>query len=301
MRFLRKALDGIFYIIHPLFKSELLQLFLRKYIALPYSMVEHLNFKGIVPFNVSGKELYMQSYNTPIEITVFWRGIFGGREGAELSLWSKLSEDADVAIDIGANNGIYSLVSSVRPELEIHAFEPVPRVYEMLIENTKLNKNSNIKPHLKVVSNTSENQTLFVPKDGWVDVASLDEEFACKYTEGREMVKIECESVTLNNFFIDNKLNQNKVICKIDVEGAEPLVLSGADQVIRQGKTVFLIEALDKVAFEDVKKYFPSDYSIFGVDVKNRRLFRTMESSDLGNNYLFIKTDYPNLLDGVNL
>lgn len=81
MKFLRKILDTIFYIIHPIFKSDSVQLFLRKYIALPYSMTEHLNFTGVVSFFVDSKELFMKSYNTPIEITVFWRGVFSGREG----------------------------------------------------------------------------------------------------------------------------------------------------------------------------------------------------------------------------
>lgn len=302
MKFLRNVLDTIFYSIHPIFKPAPIQLFLRKYIALPFSMTQHLKYKGVVPFMVGTKELFMQSYNTPIEITVFWRGIFRGREGAELSLWSRLSQDADVALDIGANNGIYALVSSVNPKLTTYAFEPVPKVYDMLLENINLNKTTNIVPKQMVVSSSNGTETLFVPKEGWVDVASLNEDFANKYTDGREMEKIECQAVTIDDFLAQNNVSTNNtVICKIDVEGAEPMVLTGAADSIKNQNIAFLIEALDKDAFDEIKPFFPADYHIFGVDVKTKKLFTTTESSDRGNNYLFIKTAHPNLLDNLVL
>jgi FkbM family methyltransferase len=245
MKFLRNVLDAIFYSIHPIFKPAAVQLFLRQYIALPFSMTEHLKYKGVVSFVVGTKELFMQSYNTPIEITVFWRGIFRGREGAELSLWSKLSKDANVAIDIGANNGIYALVSSVNQNLKIHAFEPVPKVYDMLLENMELNKTANIVPHQMVVSSSDGVETLFVPKEGWVDVASLNEVFANKYTEGREMVKIDCKAITLDSFLLQNNIStKENIICKIDVEGAEPMILAGAQKTIKENNISFLIETL---------------------------------------------------------
>lgn len=229
------------------------------------------------------------------------RGFF--REGrAELSLWHKLSKDADIAIDIGANNGIYALVSSVNPNLKIHAFEPVPKVYDMLIENIALNKSKNIFPHQMVIGDLNGVATLYVPKEGWVDVASLNKEFAGQYTEGRELVKHECVSVTLDEFLIQQSIGGNeRIICKIDVEGAEPQVLKGAIETIKNRSIVYLIEALNDKYFDEIRPFFPSEYYIYGVDVKSKKLFRTNSSSDRSNNYLFIKTEYPNLLDGVCL
>lgn len=302
MKLLRTIAEVIFILIHPIFKPAPVQLFLARFIALPYSMTKYLNFRGVVPFMVKGRKLIMQSYNTPIEITVFWRGIFSGREGSELSIWSKLSQGADVALDIGANNGIYALVSSVEPKIKIHAFEPVPQVYEMLMENIGLNKTNNIVPHQAVVSNTNGQQTLFVPNEGWVDVASLNQEFASQYTEGRELVEIECKAVTIDQFLIDQKISDtDRVICKIDVEGGEPLVLQGAKNTIAEKNIIFLIEALDEKAFEEIRPYFPSNYQIYGVDSRHHKLFKTTVSSDLANNYLFLKQVPFGLLEEVSL
>jgi FkbM family methyltransferase len=286
----RTVAEVIFTLIHPIFKPESIQLFLRKFIALPYSMAKFLDYQGVVPFTVNGKELFMRSYNTPIEVTVFWRGIFNGREGMELSVWSDLSKSASLAIDIGANNGIYALVSSAYPNVKIHAFEPVPNVFDMLLENRFLNPTSHIVPHQMVVSNQNGTQTLYVPKQGWVDVASLDQEFASRYTQGRELVEIQSKAITLDTFLTQEAITTTeRVICKIDVEGAEPLILAGAKEAIETYNMTFLIEALDTPAFDAIKKFFPSEYEVYGVDSKHKKLFKTTVSSDRANNYLFTK------------
>lgn len=291
MKLLRTLAEVIFILIHPIFKPEAVQLFLRRFISLPYTMAKFLDYQGVVPFTVNGKELYMRSYNTPIEVTVFWRGIFKGREGMELSVWSDLSKTADLAIDIGANNGIYALVSSAYPKLKIHAFEPVPNVFDMLRENEALNPTSHIISHQMVVSNQTGTQTLYVPKEGWVDVASLDKEFASRYTEGRELVQIECKATTLDNFLTqENVQPMTTIICKIDVEGAEPLILGGAKETIANRNVAFLIEALDATAFDAIKTFFPSEYHIYGVDCHNNSLFKTNTAANTrANNYLFVK------------
>lgn len=286
----RTVAEVIFILIHPIFKPEAVQLFLRRFISLPYTMAKFLDYQGVVPFTVNGKELYMRSYNTPIEVTVFWRGIFNGREGMELSVWSDLSKSASLAIDIGANNGIYALVSSAYQNLKIHAFEPVPNVFDMLLENRFLNPTSHIVPHQMVVSNQNGIQTLYVPKEGWVDVASLDKEFASRYTEGRELVQIQSKAITLDTFMVqENVTKEERVICKIDVEGAEPLILAGAKEAIEKYSIVFLIEALDAPAFDAIKKFFPREYEVYGVDSRHKKLFKTEVSSERANNYLFAK------------
>ena len=284
--------EVIFTLIHPILKPQSVQLFLRRFIELPYTMVKFLDYQGVVPFVVNGKELFMRSYNTPIEITVFWRGIFGGREGTELLVWSELSQVADVAIDIGANNGIYALVSSAYPNVQIHAFEPVPNVFDMLLENRFLNPNptSAIIPHQMVVSDSVGTQTLYVPNTGWVDVASLDKEFASRYTEGRDLVAIDVKATTLDRFLTEQAITDDAmVICKIDVEGAEPLILKGAKETIAKRNVAFLIEALDTPAFNAIKPFFGSEYQIYGVDDKCKKIFKTNVSSDRANNYLFVK------------
>jgi len=50
-------------------------------------------------------------------------------------------------LDIGANVGMYSLVcTTLAPNVQIHAFEPLPIVFEKLRQNIEYHKSSSINP-----------------------------------------------------------------------------------------------------------------------------------------------------------
>jgi FkbM family methyltransferase len=53
----------------------------------------------------------------------------------------------DVVIDLGANEGIFSiLLAKLFPQVQVLAFEPVPRTFKILLSNISLNHCANIKP-----------------------------------------------------------------------------------------------------------------------------------------------------------
>jgi FkbM family methyltransferase len=53
-----------------------------------------------------------------------------------IELFATLAEGSDVVLDIGAYTGLFSLVSTaVNPTLQAHAFEIVPEVHRLLVEN----------------------------------------------------------------------------------------------------------------------------------------------------------------------
>jgi FkbM family methyltransferase len=294
MKFFRLVAEVVFDLVYPIMKPPVVQQILRRFIALPYSMTKRLNYRGLVPFVVRDRNYLMQSYNTPIEMTVFWRGIFKGREGGELRVWSDISTWASVILDIGANTGIYALVSSAETGKTIHAFEPVHAVYEMLKENIELNPSvlSPIIPHQIAIGACDGEVTMYVPEEGWIDVASLNRDFAKDHSTSKIMKEEKCTGMSLDTFLAEQGVaREAKVLCKIDVEGAEGLVLAGGGATIARPQIVFLIEALDVAAFDAIKVFFPSSYKIYGVDLKTRRLFKTDVSSDRANNYLFVQKD----------
>jgi FkbM family methyltransferase len=296
MKFLRRFIDGLFYIVHPLFRAEKIQIFLARYISLPYSMAKHLDYRGLVNFKVNGERLTMRSYGTPIELTVFWRGLFNAREGSELKLWSKLIMNADVVFDIGANNGLYALVASSNKKAKIYAFEPVDQVYEMLLENINLNPQSNIEAFKLVVGANTGKEKLFIPKDGWVDIASIDAEFATRFSG--DVKEVDVDSITLDEFVENKKISKDQVIvCKIDVEGAESVVLSGMKNLLQSHKISFIAELLNQNDYTKVQKIVPGEYNVFAI--KNKKIILCNHHLDGVNNYFFIKTDHPILLDKV--
>jgi FkbM family methyltransferase len=300
MKFFRLAAEVVFDLVYPFMKPPAVQQVLRRFIALPYSMTKRLNYRGLVPFVVRDRNYRMQSYNTPIEMTVFWRGIFKGREGGELRVWSDVSAWADVILDIGANTGIYALVSSAEQGKAIHAFEPVGAVYGMLKENIELNPGvpSPIVPHKVAIGARDGEVTMYVPEEGWIDVASLNRDFAKDHSTSQTMKEEKCTGMRLDTFLAEQGIGRDaKVLCKIDVEGAEGLVLAGSGATIARPNVVFLIEALDTPAFNTIKVFFPQTYTIYGIDMKTHELFETTVSSDRANNYLFVQKDsYPVVL-----
>ena len=69
-------------------------------------------------------------------------------------------------IDIGANNGLYSLsYASMFPGAEIHCFEPIPFVYNYLKRNLEINPalNGNIHAYNLGLSNKEEKLHLSIP------------------------------------------------------------------------------------------------------------------------------------------
>lgn len=57
-----------------------------------------------------------------------------------IELFASLAEGSDVVLDIGAYTGLFSLVSAaVNPTLQAHAFEIVPEVHRLLVENCRRN------------------------------------------------------------------------------------------------------------------------------------------------------------------
>ncbi|MCA9361422.1 FkbM family methyltransferase [Candidatus Kaiserbacteria bacterium] len=266
MKTLRTVTKKLFIPLSFLLRPAPVQHFLRKIgVSLPYFLAKQLNYKGVVDFTLDGKSLYMQSHNTPIEMTIFWKGLFNGREGAELRVWHQLSQKFSYIYDVGANNGIYSLVASTNQTAKIFAFEPVPVVNEMLKENIALNKLTSITVQPEVVSDNNGRVTLFVPKTGWVDVASVNKDFATKHLRTEAMSEIECDSLTMDSHTETHLKDGEVVLMKIDVEGAEPKVLAGMKNLLSSNRVVGLIEILNQEAYDDFYNFMPSSYSIYGV------------------------------------
>lgn len=291
-----KIAENTFKVLSPVLKPNIIQHGLRKLgVKLPYRFTKYLDYKGLVEFKIGDKHAVMQSYNTPIEITAFWKGIFGGREGAELRVWSALSKHISFCFDVGANTGVYSIVAATIEDTQVHSFEPVPNVYKMLERNIELNGFKNITTHEVVVSNKSGVETLYVPKEGWVDVASIEKKFAERYAEDNLMKEIQVPAVTLDEIVFNNKY-QGYILVKIDVEGAEYKVLGGMSQVLGDGRAVVILEVLNQASFAQIKQFVPASYAFYGIKSKEPYIISTDIYERGVKNYLLV----PNSLkDGI--
>ncbi len=283
---LKRSMEKAFLLVSPILRPERVQRILcGTGLRLPYFLAKHLNYHGLVTFSLRGKTLCMRSYNTPIEMTIFWKGLFNGREGAELRFWDQAVQNADAILDIGANNGVYSLVASTNDKAKIYAFEPVPLVCDMLRENISLSGCRNIEVREMVVGESEGTATLYIPYSGYVDIASIEPEFVAerKKDSASELV---CPMVSVDTFLKREKINgQAKVLCKIDVEGAEMRVIKGMSEALRNGQINFIIEILNEPSFASIKETLPKNYGLYPVTDRGSVGDEMIEFSPVVKNY----------------
>ena len=133
----------------------------------------------------------------------------------------------DICFDVGANIGYYStLMTKIAYRGEVHAFEPVPINWHILNVNLKLNKLSNAVTNLMALGSESGKINFSVSKDG---------AYSSILSTGRKM---EDETIEIKVETIDEYVNTNLLkrvdMMKIDAEGAEGLILSGANQLFKE-------------------------------------------------------------------
>ncbi len=153
-----------------------------------------------------------------------------------------------VFIDIGANIGFISLyILSKLPDSKIYAFEPGPSQHKLLGITLFANKlEQNIILSNQAVGDSDEPREFYVHKDEFESGADgiLDTE------RGGETEKIFVPGVTLDSWWKRNESVHIDVI-KMDTEGAELLILKGAEGIINALKPVLYLE----ISPLNLKKY----------------------------------------------
>jgi len=130
----------------------------------PKSIWQHLWFCGEFATETPLGTLRMVNWDSSLETAVFWAGLLG-YEPESMRLWIRLAKTSQVTLDIGANTGLYALVAKlVNPSSQVIAFEPVPRIYELLCQNVQIN---GLAIHCCPValSNTEGSDIIFDPED----------------------------------------------------------------------------------------------------------------------------------------
>ncbi|OYU93280.1 MAG: hypothetical protein CFE21_21170 [Bacteroidetes bacterium B1(2017)] len=141
-----------------------------------------------------------------------------------------------VVLDVGANIGIYSLISSkiVGGNGAVFAFEPSPYCQKRISENMNLNSFKNITIIESCVSNTNGTTDFYLCDDDAYNSMT-------KYTMLPYEKKIELPVITIDDFIKNKKLNSVDIL-KIDTEGVDHLVIEGASETIRLFHPIIFFE-----------------------------------------------------------
>ena len=160
----------------------------------------------------------------------------------EFAFLESILKEGMVFVDVGANEGLYSLFASrcVGPSGRVFSFEPSLREFQRLECNIRLNSLQNVRAVQAALAERP---------------AEMEFSIACAAHAGQntlgglvhdvQLLRTEKVSArTLDDFTAEAGLDRVDVV-KLDVEGAERRVLEGSRRVIRQMRPVILFEASD--------------------------------------------------------
>lgn len=144
-----------------------------------------------------------------------------------------------VSFDIGANIGFFSiLLAHLSPKGVVHSFEPVPALNARLRRNAEINSLTNIVSSELAVSNSIGSADLFIPAETEANPGTgsikPDEALRSRHT------------ITVRTTTVDGYVKEHGVervdFMKIDVEGAEDLVIEGGMATINRFRPILIIE-----------------------------------------------------------
>lgn len=152
----------------------------------------------------------------------------GTWERRYIELFCSKIKEGDVVVDVGAYIGVFSLLASERVGDKgcVYAFEPVPRNFERLMRNLKVNQVKNVKAYNFGLSDKDETLSLSVPRD-----IPAESSLAGSWTELTKDIKlnkdiVKAKLIPFDQFYKDENLSRVNIV-KIDVTGAELKVLKG--------------------------------------------------------------------------
>ena len=175
------------------------------------------------------------------------RGVVWGNlkvwEATSLRVFSGLARTSERFLDVGAYSGIYSLIACADGPGEAIAFEPNPAIRPLLERNIRANgweRRITVIP--KGASDAPGTARMTIPED--TTAARVDDAGT---------------GPTIELTTVDEVLGGLRAdIIKVDVEGLEARVLTGAHETLARYKPALILESLTEQGFEEIRDVLKS-------------------------------------------
>jgi FkbM family methyltransferase len=193
-----------------------------------YGLIDVVFLGRGVPRNISGFR---------VRFPARWSRYFEADYEAEnVRFLQSAVKAGDVVVDIGAHLGLMTVIASklAGKEGHVYAFEPTPSTYETLQSVVALNHAGNVTCCHAAVSAKDGQIDFFLSEDEGSNSNSL----LARNQRDRKPVRVKV--VSLDAFARENRITRIAVL-KIDAEGSELDVLSGADTVLRQHRPLVIL------------------------------------------------------------
>ena len=185
---------------------------------------------------------------TSVEVTLpsdFGRCLWVGGcfEPNETAFLASVLRPGMTVVDVGANIGLYTLLAAhlVAPGGTVVAVEPSPREQVSLRRNLAANGRFAVRVRTEALGRTDGTATLHVTD---VEHAGHNTLGAPVYADTSVIDKIEVPVMTFDHLVREEGLERIDAV-KIDVEGAEELVLRGGEASLRRFRPLVLLELQD--------------------------------------------------------
>jgi FkbM family methyltransferase len=172
-----------------------------------------------------------------VQMRIFFDRFIPTYDVDELAFVNQCLREGDVALDVGAQIGLYTLTFSkaVGASGRVFSFEPDPRNRERLLGNAALNDFARNVTLVPVALSDSAGQATFYRSSN-LGHSSMN---AAVATESR-VDEIRVETTTLDAYCRQASLERVR-LAKIDVEGHETAVLSGARETLARHAIDFIM------------------------------------------------------------
>lgn len=188
--------------------------------------------------------------------------ILGSYEHSKNILFQNNVSNGDIVYDIGAHVGFYTLLASklVGETGKVISFEPLPKNFKYIEKHAQINKINNVMLKNAAVSDFT----------GFSCFKEVESTFMGYLDEKGELL---VETLSIDDFIKDYP--ELKPCClKIDVEGAEFLVLKGAKETLEKYKPkIFLATHNDAVHEKCVNMLQNLDYKMDNINNQKNELF----------------------------
>lgn len=232
--------------------------------------------------------LWDQRFTLPPEWYGAGKTVFAFRERQEreLAFVTAKLKPGDLFIDVGANIGLYSVAASrvVGPTGTVIACEPSTAAFDYLCRNAAATTNGNIECRRVAVTERAGQAILFEYPDKTRN--SLGEGDGS--TSSQRVKTTTLDTIVFSECDIKTPVS----MIKIDVEGAEALVLRGASRVLREHSPVVIFEinpeaaaALKLEADAAVRLLSEAGYTIFHLG-RDMELNPVEANNVTGGNYV---------------
>ena len=231
------------------------------------------NSLGLKSINKESSPKYIKSFYGPLMFEnwkdVTFRFCIRGSYGTVFSDYLKNYTKPFCFIDIGANQGLYSLIAGNNENcLKVFAFEPVPTTTGILTKNIGVNNlGGKSEVHAKAISNENACHKIYINLEhsGATSIDQVKSE-----SQSYQAVDIE----TVNSSYLDELTIPKDVdiVIKVDVEGYEKVVIEQLMQVD------FLYNI--KTIYYEYDENIQNDMNVIGKLLKQNNFSKFLEVKD---------------------